>query len=89
MAMRKVLATVTLAAITLFVGPSQSPPRPVAPYTETAVAIQMTDRPADPQWMYVFGISGGQALAFSLVAAIECSFLGPFGGFACAVTGAL
>lgn len=89
MTKRKILAIATLAAIPLFIGTSQAAPEPVAPYTESAVASQLTGRHASPQWMYVFGLDGGEALAFSVVTAIECSFLGPFGGFTCAVTGAL
>ena len=88
MTMRKVLAVATLAALPLFVSASQSAPEPVAPHTETAIASQMTDRHAGPQWLYVFGIQAGEALAFGVVAAIQCSFFGPWGGVACAVTGA-
>ena len=89
MTRRKALAIATLAAITLFVGTSQAAHEPVAIHADTAVAGQMRDRHAGPQWMYVFGIDGGEALVFSFVAAVECSFLTPFGSFACAVTGAL
>ena len=49
----------------------------------------MTDRHAGPQWTYAFGMEGEEALAFALVAAIQCSYFGPYGGVACAITGAL
>lgn len=88
MTKRQVLAVATLAALPIFVATSQSPPAPVRPDTET-VHTQMRGRDAGAQWMYAFGMEGEEALAFGIVAAIECSFFGPVGGLACGVTGAL
>ena len=88
MTTRRFLAAATLA-LPMFVGASQSIAGPVVPCTETAHRWQMTDRHAGPEWVYAFGLDGEDALAFGLVAAIECSFFGPVGGFACAVTGVL
>ena len=89
MTKRKVLAAATLAALPMFVGASQSVAEPMATRTETAHTRQMTDRHAGPEWVYAFGLDGEEALAFGIVAAIECSFFGPVGGIACAITGAL
>ena len=86
---RKVLAAATLVALPMLVGVAQSVPEPVATRTETAYTWQMTDRHAGPQWIYAFGMDGGEALAFGVMAAVECSFFGPWGGLACGITGAL
>jgi len=86
---RKVLAAATLVALPMLVGAAQSVPEPVATRTETAHTWQMTDRHAGPQWIYAFGMDGGEALAFGVMAAVECSFFGPWGGLACGITGAL
>jgi len=87
--MRKVLAVATLAALPVFVGVSQSALEPAVTQTETAHTRQMTERPAGPQWAYVFGMGGEIALIFGIVAVIQCSFFGPFGSIACGVTAVL
>ena len=89
MTKRKLLAAATLAALPMFVDASQSVAEPVAARTETAHTWQTTDRHAGPEWVYAFGMEGEEALTFGLVAAFECSFFGPLGGLACAVTGVL
>lgn len=86
---RKVLAAATLAALPMFMAASQSVPAPVATRTKAAHTWRMTDQQAGPQWMYAWGMDGGEALAFGIVSAFECSFFGMFGGLACSVIGAL
>ena len=89
MTKRKMLAAATLAALSMFVGASQSIPGPVTPRTETTQTWHMTDQHAGPQWSYAWGMEGREALVFGLVGAIQCSFFGLVGGIACGVTGAL
>ena len=89
MTKRQVLAAVTLVALPVFVGASQSVAEPAATPGETAHTWQMTERHVGPEWMYAFGMDGEEALAFGIVAAMECSFFGPYGGAACAISGAL
>ncbi len=86
---RKMLAAATLVAIVMFVGASQSVPGPVAPRTETTQSWHMTDQHARPQWAYILGMEGEEALLFGLVGAIESSLFGLVGGIACGFTGAL
>ena len=88
MAKRKVLAVATLAALLVFVGTAQPVPAPAATWTGVR-SWSVTDQHARPQWMYVWGMQSEDALAFSVMSTLTCSFFGPVGGIACGTAAAL
>ncbi len=73
MTKRRMLAATTLAALPTFTAVSQSV-APLAPALE-AGALQVA---STPQWGWAWGMEGGEALAFGLIGAIQCSLFGPW-----------
>ncbi|MCL4848578.1 MAG: hypothetical protein KJ066_18685 [Acidobacteria bacterium] len=61
----------------------------VAMSSATPVSLVRTLRPAQSQWAYAVGMSGEEALAYSVGSAIACGLIGGVGGVACGVTAAL
>ena len=89
MTKRKVLAAATVATLLMCLGTAQPISSPAAVWTEQAPPGSAGDQPAGPQWVYVWGFQSEDALAFAIMGAISCAGFGPWGGLACAVTGAL
>ena len=87
MTKRHLLATATLAALpALSVMTTVSHQLAQMATEPSAHTVQLADT---PQWSYALGMEGETALAFGVIATLECALFGPVGGVACGIAGAL
>ncbi len=88
MTKRKVVAMATVAALPLFAGATNSAVTPPPAPAPAAHTMELSESPA-PQWVWAFGMEGGEALAFGIAGAIVCAPFIWIGSAGCGIVGAL